>query len=483
MEIKRTYRFEDADLAQALAAVDNIITERPVDALEKVTQIVNQVRSTNHDHGYVQALLKMAEVYWHTMDYHAGLKVCRRVESLLTIELEFEFCPELYHRYASLNWGLARYRSAQHYWNQCLEKSILSNQFKFQIEALVGLGNVWRITDSLHDAESALKFALELAVYCQFEWLGGKAAILLSWTLFLQQRFTDMLPYLDRGSKLLQDCTDQTWHAEIHDFRGLALLYSGDVEAAKSEVNLALNIATEHELKWMSAHASISLSKVAKETGELEAANQYLQQAETMALEFDEGELLSQICLERANICERLGVYLDALNHYQRYRNYSVNLLREQSASKGRDQYLSSRGQLDARSQRLIRRLNITDHVAQIEHLPQFRLPQSWLHLVQLRRDQVDWAIVRVTFSEPSATHFGLHVLYALLQPDDRITQWQQNQLLLTVQVAPDKHQKLLRHIQDLLSSYPWWLQGIEGCSVKAELCLFDELQQWEVQR
>ncbi|MCE0557271.1 MULTISPECIES: hypothetical protein [unclassified Motilimonas] len=447
-----------------LAIIDSLISESPKDALARVVSLVEDMRQTRDDQGYVAVLLKMAEVYWHTMDYQAGLRVCSRVESLLTPELEFQFLTQLQHRIATLNWGLARYRSAQHYWNQALEKSILHNEFELQLEALIGLGNVWRITGNLAQSESALQFALDASILRDYKWIAGKSSILLAWSLFLQKKYVEMLPILARCNEFLADCPDQTWHAEIHDFRGLALLYSGHPEEAGSEIKQALQIATENNLAWMSAHASVSSARVAKKQGQLSQANDYLEAAERLAQGFDQGELLSQICLERTEICRRLGQDKEALQHYRDYRRYDLNLIREQSLSKGSDEFLSSRGQLDLRSKQLIKRMNVGDFVSQIQHYPQMRQRGAWLFSCRTRLDEPDLVVFEIEFASEQQCDHAVPLLHSLLQETDRGVIWGMQSIALLMAANLSERESLRLHIEQLLVAYPWWR------TVKAEV-------------
>ncbi|MCE2571026.1 tetratricopeptide repeat protein [Motilimonas eburnea] len=470
---------QDSHIKAELANIDSLLSHSPQAALPRVLQLVEAVRQTQNDQGYVTALLKMAEVYWHTMDYQAGLRVCRRVESILTPELEYQFSTQLFHRIATLNWGLARYRSAQHYWNQALEKSILHNEFELQLEALIGLGNVWRITANLTHSEAALKFALDTALLRNYEWIAGKASILLAWTLFLQKKYVDMLPLLARCNELLKDCPDQTWHAEIHDFRGLALLYSGSVSEAELEIKQALTIATEHNLAWMSAHASVSSARVAKKQGALSQANDFLQRAEELAKEFDQGELLSQICLERSEICQRLGQGGQALRHYRDFRRYELNLIKEQSISKGNDEYLSSRGQLDLRSKQLIKRINVSDQVNQIQHLPYMRHKGAWLFSCRLRVEELNSVVVKIRFTSAVHAELAVALLHSMLQGDDRAAVWDVNTLVFKLTVSELETERLLENIKRLLDHYPWWRSQLSKADFKIEIStIADFLQQ-----
>ncbi|QWL02667.1 hypothetical protein JV212_16695, partial [Vibrio parahaemolyticus] len=55
--------------------------------------------------------------------------------------------PEILHIFALQYWGQAKYYSAQQYWINALEQSALVDDIEIQIESLIGLGNVWRITN------------------------------------------------------------------------------------------------------------------------------------------------------------------------------------------------------------------------------------------------------------------------------------------------------------------------------------------------
>ncbi|MBF4332913.1 hypothetical protein EAY29_22050, partial [Vibrio anguillarum] len=112
----------------------------------------------------------------------------------------------------------------QQYWINALEQSALVDEVEIQIESLIGLGNVWRITNEYQLSCSTHELAVKVANNSRIHWLEGKARILWAWDLYLLNQYIDMLTVLDGAEEALQDHPDKTWQAEVWDFRGLALL-------------------------------------------------------------------------------------------------------------------------------------------------------------------------------------------------------------------------------------------------------------------
>ena len=284
-----------------------------------------------------------------------------------------------------------------------------------------------------------------------------------------------MLPLLERCNDLLADCPDQTWHAEIHDFKGLALLYSGDISQAEIEIQHGLKIASEHNLAWMSAHASVSSARVAKKQGQLSQANQYLEAAEQLAQGFDQGELLSQICLERTEICQRLGQDDQALMHYRDYRRYELNLIREQSLSKGSDEFLSSRGQLDLRSKQLIKRMNVGDSVNQIQHYPHMRDRGAWLFSCRMRLDEPSSAVYKIDFASSAQCEYALQLLHSVLREGDKGVVWHAKTIALLMACPVANREKLRQHLMQMLAAFPWWHLSDEALPASVTLLEVNE--------
>lgn len=254
--------------------------------------------------GEIRALIVMSHACWCSMDYRHGLKLVKDAYNL-QIQLDTDdHLPEILHLFALQYWGQAKYYSAQQYWINALEQSALVDDIEVQIEALIGLGNVWRITNEHKLAASTHELAVKVANNVRIAWLEGKARILLAWDYYLLNNFVEMLTVLDGATEVLRDHEDSTWHAEIWDFKGLALLGLERLDAAEEATQKAHQLAIEQDLTWMKAHSFISRARLELLRKNTESASELLQSAEQSALAFDNGELLSQICFQQSRVAE-----------------------------------------------------------------------------------------------------------------------------------------------------------------------------------
>nr|MBF4359184.1 hypothetical protein [Vibrio anguillarum] len=97
----------------------------------------------------------------------------------------------------------------QQYWINALEQSALVDEVEIQIESLIGLGNVWRITNEYQLSCSTHELAVKVANNSRIHWLEGKARILWAWDLYLLNQYIDMLTVLDGAEEALQDHPDK----------------------------------------------------------------------------------------------------------------------------------------------------------------------------------------------------------------------------------------------------------------------------------
>ncbi|POB65780.1 hypothetical protein CRN59_34710, partial [Vibrio vulnificus] len=92
-----------------------------------------------------------------------GLKLIKEAHSKQNRLDNDDRLPQILHLYALQYWGQAKYYSAQQYWINALEQSALIDETEIQIEALIGLGNVWRITNDYKLAASTHELAVKVA--------------------------------------------------------------------------------------------------------------------------------------------------------------------------------------------------------------------------------------------------------------------------------------------------------------------------------
>ena len=138
---KNQYLLE-TELEQLKTRVDS----EPLVILEIAQQCLVRSEQVLFEEGAIQSLMLMARCCWNLMDYQKGLKYIKEAykrQSRLDTDL---FLPEILHLHALQFWGQAKYYSAQQFWITALEQSALVDEVEIQIECLIGLGNIWRMT-------------------------------------------------------------------------------------------------------------------------------------------------------------------------------------------------------------------------------------------------------------------------------------------------------------------------------------------------
>ncbi|GAK86293.1 hypothetical protein JCM19238_3883 [Vibrio ponticus] len=200
------------------------IESEPQQVLEAAEVCAAKANQILFPEGVIDSLIIISRCYWALMDYRKGLKRIKEAYNKINQIDNDDALPEILHVHALQYWGQAKFYSAQQFWIKSLEQSALVDQVEIQIESLIGLGNVWRVLREYELAQNTHELAVKVANNMRIDWLEGKARILLAWDHYLLGNYIEMLSILDGAEEALQHHHDTTWHAEIWDFRGLALL-------------------------------------------------------------------------------------------------------------------------------------------------------------------------------------------------------------------------------------------------------------------
>ncbi len=200
------------------------IESEPQQVLAVAEQCLSRATQLGFSDGILQSLVIMSRCLWCNMDYRRGLKTIKQAFTYQNSLDTDDYLPEILHVHALHFWGQAKYYTAQQFWINALEQAALVDENEILIECLIGLGNVWRITNEYKLAASTHELAVKVANNTRIHWLEGKARILWAWDLYLLEQYVDMLTVLDGAEEVLRGHSDRTWQAEVWDFRGLALL-------------------------------------------------------------------------------------------------------------------------------------------------------------------------------------------------------------------------------------------------------------------
>ncbi len=460
-------------LEEELLLLKGQITAQPESTLRKAELCRNKAEQILSIQGEIKALLIMAHCYWCLMDYRQGLKHIK-VAYDKQIQLDTDDnLPEILHIFALQYWGQAKYYSAQQYWINALEQSSLVDNIDIQIESLIGLGNVWRITNEYQLAASTHELAVKVANNVRIAWLEGKARILLAWDYYLLKDFVNMLTILDGATEVLQVHEDSTWHAEIWDFRGLALLGLERFDAAEEATQKAHQLAVEHDLVWMKAHSFISRARLELLRKNTESATNLLLAAEESAHSFDNGELLSQICFQQSQVAEETGDYEAAFHAFQKYRHYSLKMLKEQRFQINRDKAHGSNRKLEQRARKLINHIR-----SRHEYDPEKQLSNVvsetywWEQLVLFKSElkQSKHAVIMITHAEPEFLDACTELVHSLATSNDLISRLSSNRLAMLIADKGQAAEELYKTVETMISIYPWERRGLKGSTPRLYL-------------
>ncbi|GLR77052.1 hypothetical protein [Aliivibrio sifiae] len=440
------------------------------DDTEKVKQDAEQLlllsEKIHFKYGTAYSKLIISTAQWHLMQYHAGFKVAKE---LLQLHQELEnddLLPTILHTLALHSWGQAKLFSAQQFWIRALEQASLLGDNEVEIESLIGLGNIWRMTNSLKDADSTHSVAAQRANYYRIPHLEAKAYILQSWDNYLLHDFQKMLPILLKAEQLLTHNTNLTWKAEIYDFRGLAFLGLNDLNSAQQCCSFSHQLSLQYNLVWMKAHSAISLARIASAQSHFDHAYDLLTEAEVIAQQFDKGELRSQICLEQSRIAELTKDHEHALYSYKRYRQYEITLLQEQSNCLGRDKTSSSKEQLDMRAKKLINRIKVQLEFNSISSLTYLLPLEKWLQNIQsILSSSLNDDYHLITIVDPSEDKINNLILlgHHYCKHGDSITRLSNTEIILLINENKKRTKDIAHSLSSLFASYPWYRYSLNS--------------------
>ncbi len=453
-------------LEDELTLLKGQITAQPESTLRKAELCRVKAVQILFIEAEIKALLIMSHCYWCLMDYRQGLKLIKAAyDKQVQLDTD-DHLPEILHIFALQYWGQAKYYSAQQYWINALEQSSLVDNIDIQIESLIGLGNVWRITNEHKLAASTHELAVKVANNVRIAWLEGKARILLAWDYYLLKDYIKMLTVLDGATEVLQNHNDSTWQAEIWDFKGLALLGLERLDAAEIATKKAHQLAVEHDLTWMKAHSFISRARLELLRKNTENATQLLLAAEDSARQFDNGELLSQICFQQSQVAEELGDFEAAFNAFQKYRHYALKMLKEQRFQVSRDKAHGSKRKLEQRARKLINHIRSHHEYDPEKQLSNVVSETYWweqLVLFKCKLKQSNSSVIVISHSQPAFLDACTELVHSLTTSNDLVSRLSSNRLAMLIADNEQAATELYKTVKTMISIYPWERRGLKG--------------------
>lgn len=460
-------------LKEELEKLRTRIESEPKQVLRAAENCAERANSIFYPEGVIDSLIIISRCYWALMDYRKGLKRIREAYNRLHQIDNDDALPEILHVHALHHWGQAKYYSAQQYWIKSLEQSALVDHVEIQIESLIGLGNIWRILREYSLAKSTHELAVKVANNMRIDWLEGKARILLAWDHYLLGRYIEMLSILDGAEEALRDHNDSTWHAEIWDFRGLALLGLERLEDADQATQKAQQLVEKYDLVWMRAHSFVSRARLELLRKKPCESSQLLKVAEQAATSFDDGELLSQIYFQQSRVAEEVGDYKIALEAFKQYRSHSTNMLREQTAREGNDKAQASKRLLEKRALKLINRVRSQYEYDPNKHMSQVVSETYWweqLVLFKTQLKQANYAVIIIQHEDSSTLDVCMELAHTLCNNKDLLSRLSPDRLGLLVAEKGDSAFNIYEVLCNITEIYPWQRRGVSSILPRVEL-------------
>jgi tetratricopeptide (TPR) repeat protein len=449
LEIEQLQRRLDADPEHVLALAE---------------QCLVRSKQIHFNEGAIQCLLLMSHCADRLSNHQRGIKLAKEALSTQHDLDTDEYLPEILHLHAIHSWGEKKYYTAQQYWINALEQAALEEDVESELECLMGLGNVWRVTNQLPFAAATHELAVKVANNTRQTWLEGRARLLWAWDLYLLNNFAEMLTVLDVAMELLDDHPNNRWKAEIWDFRALALLGLERLEDADEATNQAHEIAVQNDLSWMKAHSFISRARLELLRKNVDQASLLLQKAEEAINRHNDDELLSQIYYQQSIVAEEKQNYPAALSAFRRYRKISVEMEKQQTTRESHDKARALKRQLEQRARKLINRVRGQYEYDPEKHLSNVVSETYWweqlvLFKTELRRS--NHSVIVVHHNTPAYLDICTELMHSLCTKHDFVSRLSTQKLGLLLADKDDNANTIFEIIKQMLAIYPWQRRGL----------------------
>ncbi len=454
-------------LDNELDRLSSLIEKETTATLFQAQQCQTRADQMLYQEGGILAGIIISRCYWEQENYRDGLKAIKDVSNRLNLLDTDQFLPEILHIHALHYWGQEKYLSAQQYWINALEQAALVGETDTEIECLIGLGNVWRITHEYKLAMSTHILAVNVANNARINCLEGKARIQLAWDYYQLNDYTEMLSVLDSAEEVLKHYPNNAWKAEMWDFRALALLGLERLEDAEKASLNAYQLAIKENISWMKTHSFISRARLELIRGNLDNAEKNLSAAENSARRFDNGELLSQISFQQSIVAEKQGNHEAALAAFRKYRKHSVKMLKEQTNRLSMDKAHSSKRQLDQRARKLINRIR-----GQIEFNHNERgfsnlvSETYWWEQMVLFKSELkasNHAVIIISHDIADYLQICIELAQCLCNRHDLIARLSEDKVGMLLAEKGEKAENLFCFLQQMINNYPWERRELTG--------------------
>ncbi|SJL84404.1 hypothetical protein [Vibrio palustris] len=434
------------------------------DGCKKIEYLLSQDSTADEPIFRLQLTVLAAKLQLDNEQLSKSLKYIRSAYRLQQTLDTDDYLAEILHLHAYIFWKQAKYYSALQFWTRALELSAWSDSTDIQIQALIGLGNVWRATESYHLAKATHQLAVRIANHTRQAKLEIRSRILLSWDLHLLKQYPSMLTELEGAEDLLHHNPDNTLKAQICDFRAAALLELDRIEDAHRATTMAQTLAETHGFDEMHILALLNKAKIDVRRTMPERALEWLNQAESIATTNHNHELLTRIYAQQSAISESLTYYQDAFIAYQRFRHHSLARQREKTLQLGSDKARKSKNLLEQKARKIINRLR-----SQYEFNPGKQFPNLvsetlwWERLVELKTQlkASNYSIIMIHHNSPQHIDICTEITHSLSAPGDYLARLDTTHLGWLINSKDSLASQLYDTFQQMITMYPWERRGL----------------------
>lgn len=451
---------------ETIQELDNELMVDPIHACEKIEHLLSQESTSQEPILVLQLMMLAAKFYLDNEQLPKGLKHIRHAYRLQqTLETD-DYLAEILHIHARIFWKQAKYYSALQFWTRALELSAWSDSTDVQIQALIGLGNVWRATGVYNLAKVTHELAVKIANHTRQGQLEIRSRIFLSWDLYLLKQYPSMLTELEVAEDLLKSTPNDTLKAQTFDFRAAALLELGCIEDAHQATTIAQTLAETHGFDEMHILALINKAKIDVRREMPKLALEWLFKAETIANANTSinHEVLALIYLQQSVTLESLTEYHEALNAYQRFRFHSLAHERETAMQLGLDKARKSKSLHEQRARKIINRLRGQYDFDSGKQLPKLVSETLWWERLVEFKTQLknsNYSVIMLHHASPEHIDTCTEMTHSLSGPGDYLARLDSTHLGWLINSKGSSASELYDILRQMLKLYPWERRGL----------------------
>ena len=438
----------------------------PQQVFLQAEQCLARSKQIHYPEGTIMCLMLLSRSSWHLNRFGPGLRYAKEALTAQSRLDNDDLLPEILHLHALNSWGEGKHYTSQQFWIHALEQAALEEDVEIEIESLLGLGNIWRSNHEYQLACSTHELAVKVANSVRSALLEGRARILWAWDLYLLNNFAEMLSVLDDAMMLLEGSRNAQWQAEVWDFRTLALIGLERLEDAEIAAQHAHELAVKNDLSWVRSHSYICRARLELLRGNIDSAEQLLHSAVQLAGSVNDDELLSQIYYQQAVVSEQKKQFQAALNAFKKYRELSIQLLKDQTTRDSRDKAHSAKRQLEQRARKLIHRVRTQYEYDPEKHLTNVVSETYWWEQLVLFKTQLksaNYAVLVIHHHDPRYLDICTELAHSLCTDHDLLSRLNSEHIGLLLADKDEPAEQMHKIIKQMLALYPWQRQGLEN--------------------